>query len=114
MKDKYCIKSIAPFHTINQSPTNLSASKQTFSFGKGTRFEPIKATCPSSTYNGTEIARKNSGAFIGYGTKTDWTKTTVKDNPEGGQYSIASIFDKNKLSKRGATIGTSREVRMYL
>ena len=44
MKEKYCIKSIAPFHTINQSPTNLSSSKQTFSFSKSSRFEPIKAT----------------------------------------------------------------------
>ena len=38
MKEKYCIKSVAPFHTINQSPTNISPAKQTFSFGKNPRF----------------------------------------------------------------------------
>ena len=52
MKDKFCIKSVAPFHTINHSPTNLSATKQTFSFGKNARFETPKPTCPTNTYGG--------------------------------------------------------------
>ena len=43
MKDKYCLDSIVPFQTINQSPTNRSATKQTFSFAKSSRFDKIKA-----------------------------------------------------------------------
>lgn len=43
MKEKYCLDSIVAFQTLNQSPTNRSATKQTFSFSKSPRFESIRA-----------------------------------------------------------------------
>lgn len=43
MKEKYCLDSIVTFQTLNQSPTNRSATKQTFSFSKSPRFEAIRA-----------------------------------------------------------------------
>ena len=45
MKDKYCLKSIESFQTINQSPNNKSATKQTFSFGRSPRFDTIRPMC---------------------------------------------------------------------
>ncbi len=48
MKDKFCLDSIVPFQIINQSPTNRSTSKQTFSFSKSSRFDKIKPKYNSS------------------------------------------------------------------
>lgn len=39
MREKFCLESIVPFQTLNQSPTNRSISKQTFSFARSPRFE---------------------------------------------------------------------------
>jgi len=38
MRDKYCLESVLPFQSINQSQTNRSRTKQTFSFSKSPRF----------------------------------------------------------------------------
>lgn len=44
MKSKFCISSTASFDQINKAPTNHSITKQTFSFARSNRFEPLKPT----------------------------------------------------------------------
>ena len=42
MKSRFCLSSVASFDKINRSITNKSATKQTFSFSKGSRFDGPK------------------------------------------------------------------------
>lgn len=62
-----------------------------------------------STYAGERILRKNSGAGIGYGKKSDFTKS-LASSPESSHYNLKAVFDINKEKRKGCTIGTSREV----
>lgn len=42
MKGKFCITSTTSFENINKAQTNRSATKRTYSFSKGSRFEQAK------------------------------------------------------------------------
>jgi hypothetical protein len=65
-----------------------------------------------STYAGERILRKNSGAGIGYGKKSDFTKS-LASSPDSSHYNLKAVFDINKEKRKGCTIGTSREVPIF-
>ena len=109
MKGKYCLESVVPFSGINQSHTNRSATKQTFSFSRSPRFDSSRGTCPVNTYDGRPIQRKNSGTAMGFGKKSDFTKTLTV-SPRSTQYEIKSLFDNNKNTRKGYSLRKSREV----
>lgn len=113
MKDKYCLDSVVPFSGINQSHTNRSSTKQTFSFSKSPRFDSNKAPCPVSTYDGKPMLRKHSGTAMGYGKKSDFTKTLAV-SPQSNRYKINSLFEKNKTRGKGYSLGKSREVSVLV
>ena len=109
MKGKYCLDSVVPFSGINHSQTNRSSTKQTFSFSKSPRFDSSRGTCPVNTYDGRPILRENSGTAMGYGSKSDFTKTLTV-SPRSTQYEIRSLFDKNKVHRKGFSLRKSRDV----
>lgn len=113
MKGKYCLESVVPFSGINQSHTNRSSTKQTFSFSKSPRFDSSRGACPVNTYDGKPVQRKNSGAAMGFGNKSDFTKTLTV-SPRSTKYEIKSLFDNNKNNRKGYSLRKSREVDAIL
>lgn len=59
-----------------------------------------------SIYNISSTIRK-SGAGIGYGRKSDFTKDLTA-SPGSSKYQIKTIFDLNKTSRKGFTLYESR------
>ena len=113
MKGKYCLESVVPFTGINQSHTNRSSTKQTFSFSKSPRFDSNKTPCPVSTYDGKPMLRKHSGTAMGFGKKYDFTKTLAV-SPQSDRYKIHSLFEKNKTRGKGYSLSKSREVNVQI
>jgi len=53
---------------------------------------------------------RKTGAGIGYGKKSDFTKD-LTCSPGSSRYLINTIFDRNTKSKKGFSMYESREVR---
>lgn len=56
---------------------------------------------------------KKSGAGIGYGKKSDFTKDLTA-SPGSSRYQLQTIFDKNRTSRKGFSMYESREVNVWL
>jgi hypothetical protein len=97
---------------------NNSRTKQTFSFSKTQDSKPFvlckflnNLRCQKSTYGGDYVLHKISGAGIGYGIKSDFTKTSTV-SPGCTKYNLVSEFEDNKKKLRGSSVGLSRDVRI--
>ena len=56
-----------------------------------------------SIYDKPSVFNSKKGAGIGYGKKTDFTKDMTV-SPGSTKYYIKTLFDQNRLTKRGFSI----------
>ena len=54
---------------------------------------------------------RRSGAGIGYGKKSDFTKDLTA-SPGATRYDIKTVFEKNKASSKGFSLYLSRDVSL--
>lgn len=62
-------------------------------------------------YNSKSSLTKN-GKGIGYGKKSDFTKD-LTCSPGSSKYRLDTLFDRNRKSKKGFSVGLSREVFVW-
>ena len=67
----------------------------------------MRYRCPKSTYNGESVRRKNSGAGIGYGKKSDFT-LDLTVSPGSTRYNMKTNFEENESKKRGYSLRKGR------
>jgi len=91
---------------ICNSPLNASKAKMLYTFSKSSKEIYVKKSqCDKAFYDLPEVRATRTAGF-GYGTKLDFTKSSI-NNPPPTAYAPKSEFEPSK--KKGFSFGLSRE-----